>query len=307
MNKGFTQKEAYECLARVKEAGMSWDAIIMTGVAGKGNGKIHIEQTAKLLNEFPPYILSLMTTSVSTGTPLERMRDDGEFIECTELEKIKSELLDINPNIQTFVADLSLLKNAKKLAEEILSTNDKIDVIINNAGIFVSDDVTTKDGLDVRFAVNTISPYILTKMLLPILSTKGRVINLSSAAQTDVDFNAMKAGSKLSHDRAYAQSKLAITMWSMELAEELGDNAVVVSVNPKSFLGSKMVKTAYGRDGYDLSIGANILYKASLSEEFANASGKYFDNDYGIFANPHPFALKESNRKELIKVLDSLV
>ncbi|MFI3207435.1 MAG: radical SAM protein, partial [Clostridia bacterium] len=93
MNKGFTQKEAYECLAKVKESGMIWDAIIMTGVAGKGNGKIHIEQTAKLLNEFPPYLLSMMTTSVSTGTPLELMRDSGDFIECTELEKIEEEIL----------------------------------------------------------------------------------------------------------------------------------------------------------------------------------------------------------------------
>ncbi len=61
----------------------------MTGVAGKGNGKAHIEQTAKLLNEFPPYLLSMMTTSVSTGTPLELIRDNGDFIECTELEKIE--------------------------------------------------------------------------------------------------------------------------------------------------------------------------------------------------------------------------
>ncbi len=223
-----------------------------------------------------------------------------------KLEKVKNELLEVNPNIQTFVADLSVLKYAKKLAEEILSTTDKIDVIINNAGVFVLDETTTKDGLDARFAVNTISPYILTKMLLPILSTKGRIINLSSAAQTDVDFNAMKTGKKLSHDIAYAQSKLAITMWSMELAKELGDKAVVVSVNPKSFLGSKMVKTAYGRQGYDLSIGANILYRASLSDEFANASGKYFDNDYGVFTEPHPFALIERNRKELIKAIDNL-
>ncbi len=93
MNKGFTQKEAYECLGKVKEAGMIWDAIIMTGVAGKGNGTIHIEQTAKLLNEFPPYMLSIMTTSVSTGTPLEQMRNEGSFVECTELEKIEEEIM----------------------------------------------------------------------------------------------------------------------------------------------------------------------------------------------------------------------
>ncbi|MFI3177827.1 MAG: radical SAM protein [Eubacteriales bacterium] len=93
MNKGFTSEEAYQCLEKVKEAGMRWDAIIMTGVAGKGNGTIHIEQTAKLLNKFPPYLLSMMTTSVSDGTPLEAMRDNGEFVECTELEKIEEEIL----------------------------------------------------------------------------------------------------------------------------------------------------------------------------------------------------------------------
>lgn len=93
MNKGFTEKQAYECIEKVKQAGMVWDAIIMTGVAGNGKGKIHIEKTAKLLNKFPPYLLSMMTTSVSSGTPLEKMRDNGEFIECTELEKIEEEIL----------------------------------------------------------------------------------------------------------------------------------------------------------------------------------------------------------------------
>lgn len=93
MNKGFTTKQAYESLEKLKQANIDWDAIIMLGVAGKGNGKEHIEQTAKLLNKYPPYLLSIMTTSVSEGTPLERMRDKGEFIECTELEKIEEEIL----------------------------------------------------------------------------------------------------------------------------------------------------------------------------------------------------------------------
>ncbi len=93
MNKGFTAKEAYENIAKLVEAGFDWDAIVMTGVAGKGNGEIHIAQTAKLLNTYPPYLLSLMTTSISKGTPLEKMRDQGSFIECTEREKIEEEIL----------------------------------------------------------------------------------------------------------------------------------------------------------------------------------------------------------------------
>ena len=93
MNKDFTSAEAYENIGKLVEAGMKWDAIVMTGVAGKGNGEEHIRQTAELINKYPPYLLSLMTTSVSTGTPLEIMRDNGEFIECTEREKIEEELL----------------------------------------------------------------------------------------------------------------------------------------------------------------------------------------------------------------------
>lgn len=224
-----------------------------------------------------------------------------------KLERVKQELLKCNSNIQTFVADLSVLKETKCLAEEILATTDTIDVIINNAGVFVLEETITKDGLDARFAVNTISPYLLTKMILPILRDKGRIVNLSSAAQTGVDFDAMKTGRKLSHDNAYAQSKLAIAMWGMEFAEELGDRAVVVSVNPKSFLGSKMVKVAYGRKGYDLSIGANILYRAALSDEFADKTGACYDNDYERFSNPHPFALNQQNRVQLIKTMEEVI
>lgn len=92
MNKGFTAAEAYENIGKLAEAGIEWDAILMTGVAGKGKGDLHIQETVKLVNQFPPYLVSLMTTSVSTGTPLEKMRDQGEFVECTEREKILEEI-----------------------------------------------------------------------------------------------------------------------------------------------------------------------------------------------------------------------
>ncbi len=258
---------------------------------------------------------TILITGATDGIGLESAKffaKDGHKVlihgrNAEKLEKVKNELLEINPNIQSFVADLSILKDTKHLAEEIKAKIDTIDVIINNAGVFVMENSRTEDGLDARFEVNTISPYLLTRLLLSILAVEGRIINLSSAAQMNVDFNAMKAYTGLSHDNAYAQSKLAITMWSMELAEELGDKAVVISVNPRSFLGSKMVKIAYGREGYDLSIGADILYKAALSNEFADKTGAYYDNDYERFANPHPFAMNKENRKELMKTLDEII
>lgn len=92
MNKGFTQGEGYENLKKLEEANIQWDAIVMLGVAGKGKGKEHIAQTAALINTFPPYLLSIMTTSVSSGTPLEQMRNEGKFVECTEGEMILEEI-----------------------------------------------------------------------------------------------------------------------------------------------------------------------------------------------------------------------
>ncbi len=251
---------------------------------------------------------TILLTGATDGIGLETAKDlvkDGHKLLLhgrneEKLQNLRETLLEINENadITLIKADLSEMSQVHKMAEEILALGISLDVIINNAGVFVSKNPKTQDNIDVRFAVNTIAPYILTKKLLAILSKDGRVVNVSSAAQTEINLKSFAPRS--SDGEAYAESKLAIIMWSMELA----DKANVISVNPKSFLGSKMVKEAYGRKGYDLKIGADILIRAALSAEFANASGKYFDNDYGVFAEPHPFALSENNRKELIAALD---
>ena len=90
---------------------------------------------------------------------------------------------------------------------------------------------------------------------------------------------------------AYAQSKLAITMWSHNMALSLGDTApALIAINPGSMLGSKMVQEGFGVAGNDIRIGAEILVRAALDNEFSDASGKYFDNDKGQFASPHPDA-----------------
>ncbi len=224
-----------------------------------------------------------------------------------KLVEVTHTLKTLNPNISvsSYVADLSDLSNVTNMAKEILKDTTSIDAIINNAGIFMTSPGVAPNGMDIRFMVNTISPYVLTRLLLPILKEKGRIINLSSAAQAPIDWDAFTYGGELDPNAAYAQSKLAITMWSTELAKELGKKAVVISVNPKSFLGSKMVKDAYGHPGYDLKIGANILYMASLSDEFANKSGLYFNNDTGNFEEPHPFALLKENQRILMDVLKS--
>lgn len=211
--------------------------------------------------------------------------------------------------IYTYKADLSRLAEVESLANNILRDHDRLDVIINNAGVMRVPDTVTEDGLDIRFAVNTVAPYLLTLRLLPTLTPKGRVVNLSSAAQAPVELDALQGQKRLLDDMsAYAQSKLALTMWSNALAGTHGSRGpVFVAVNPGSLLGSKMVKEGFGIAGKSLAIGADVLVRAALSSEFANASGHYFDNDTGSFGRPHVDALDQQICRNLVDTLEELI
>ena len=219
-----------------------------------------------------------------------------------KLARIGSEL-----SVETFQADLSSLSETRMFANDVLEKHKTIDVLINNAGVLKVSNPITKDGYDVRFVVNTFAPYLLTKMLLPICSD-GRVINLSSAAQSSVDFEAMLGRVELSDFEAYAQSKLAITMWSRHMAHELGkDGPVIIAVNPGSLLATKMVKEGFNNSGNDINIGVNILTSLSLDAEHVKHSGKYFDNDNGEYACPKEDGLNADKTKEIVKQMMAII
>jgi NAD(P)-dependent dehydrogenase (short-subunit alcohol dehydrogenase family) len=211
-------------------------------------------------------------------------------------------------DIQTYCADLSSFSQIYTMVQEILAEHTCLDVIINNAGILKTDNSITADGLDIRFMVNTFAPYIIASQLLPILASDGRIVNLSSAAQAPVDIEAMAGNTSISDAiQAYAQSKLALTIWSQQLAATLPSSQVVVAVNPGSLLASKMVQQGFGVAGKDLGIGANILLKAALAPEFANASGKYFDNDAGHFALAHAEAQQTQKCEQIMTAITAIV
>ena len=200
--------------------------------------------------------------------------------------------------------DFSNTENLENLCDKIQQIN--VDVLINNAGVLKVPNTQTDSGLDVRFMVNTIAPWALTVGLLPIIPKDGRVVSLSSAAQAPVNIKAMRSEQQLGHNEAYAQSKLALTIWSQELAREHPDGPMFVSVNPGSLLATKMVKESYGMAGNDLRIGAGILRRAAVSEEFANASGQYYDNDAGRIARPHPAAADRAHVAQLMAAIREL-
>lgn len=207
--------------------------------------------------------------------------------------------------LEPWVGDLASLQAVHRLADGILARHDHIDVVINNAGVFKVADRVTDEGLDVRFAVNTLAPYLLTLRLLPALAGDARVVNLSSAAQAPVDLSALANGTRLEDGAAYAQSKLALTIWSQELARALGDDGpAIIAVNPGSFLATRMVREAYGKGGNDPAIGVEILLRAAFSDAFATASGRYYDNDHDRFAPPHSDARDPEKVAALMHTLD---
>jgi NAD(P)-dependent dehydrogenase (short-subunit alcohol dehydrogenase family) len=227
-----------------------------------------------------------------------------------KLTDVKKQLQQIKGavTIETHQADLSKISEVEALAKAITDKHERLDVLINNAGVYKIPNPISEDGFDLRFIVNTIAPYLLTQRLLPLFHSDGRIINLSSAAQSPVDFYAFAGKASLDDQPAYAQSKLAITMWSFHLAQSLEqEGPSVIAVNPGSLLASKMVKDAYGVEGNDLSIGADILLRAALSDEFANASGQYFDNDHGQFAPPHSDALDNKKNEKLVRVVEEVL
>lgn len=228
----------------------------------------------------------------------------------SKLAAAKKQLSEIacSDKIFAYKADLSVISDVNNLASDIKKNHPKLDVLVNNAGILVVPETLSEDDLDVRFMVNTIAPYLLTKRLLPLLDKDARIINLSSAAQAPVSAEELLKVSTLTDHTVYAKSKLALTMWSRHMALTLGqEGPTVVAVNPKSLLGSKMVKQGYGIAGGNVQVGADILVKASLSEEFADASGLYFDNDIEAFTSPHPDALNDEKIKKITEVLETFI
>lgn len=213
-----------------------------------------------------------------------------------------------NENVKGFVADFSDLDAVKKMANQINQDLSSIDVLINNAGVYNSNKNQNSDGLDMRFVVNYFAPVLLTNELMPLLkqAEAPRVINLSSAAQSSVDYELLTGKKERclrlasqSPSEAYAQSKLALTMWSFYLANHEPD-LNVIAVNPGSLLNTNMVAEAFGNHWSSADKGANILYELAASEDYKNTTKKYFDNDKGNFTEAHPDAYNETKIKKLI-------
>ena len=216
---------------------------------------------------------------------------------CRSEEKAKQAAADIKkeiPDAKTdyAIADLSSQKQVRELAENIRSRYDKIDVLINNAGSWFSDFKLTEDQVERQWAINHLSPFLLTHLLLPALqkSPDPRVINVSSDSHFHgkIHFKDVSLRNNYHGIRAYAQSKLANVLFTMEFnRRKTSDHISINAVQPglvKTDIGLKHTISFHGLmwkirrlTGVSPEKGAATSVYLASSEEVRGISGKYWD------------------------------
>ncbi|WP_394155403.1 SDR family NAD(P)-dependent oxidoreductase [Loktanella salsilacus] len=199
-------------------------------------------------------------------------RDEAKLLDVAD------DLRRTGAEVSTEVAELSDLAQVAALADRVAAGYDQIDALINNAGVFKTGQPRA-GAFDVRFAVNTLASALLAQRLMPVIPQGGRIIHLSSAAQARIEPEALSGDRPVGDMEAYAQSKLAITLWNQAFGDAHSEGPVSLAVNPGSLLATRMVREGFGTAGNDLNIGVDILTRAALSDEFAAATGRYYDND----------------------------
>lgn len=178
-----------------------------------------------------------------------------------------------------YAADFASLDQIRSFAEAILRDYDRLDVLVNNAGVgsTPNERLLSEDGHEYRFQVNYLAGFLLTHMLLPRLlaSTPSRIINVSSIAQRPIDFDDVMLEHNFSGGRAYAQSKLAQVMFTFDLHEQLQGTGVMVNcLHPATMMPTGMVLRSGARPRATIDEGADAVMQLVVSTEVEG--GQYF-------------------------------
>ena len=217
-----------------------------------------------------------------------------------------------NTNLRPYRADLASLDEVRRLGDEILARESRLDALVNNAGIGTTlpgdgERMVSADGYELRFAVNYLAGFLLTHRLAELLaaSAPARIVNVSSAGQTPIDFGDVMLEHGYSGTRAYAQSKLAQVMFTIDLAEELRDRGVTVNcLHPATYMPTKMVLHARGEGVTPLEDGVRATVRLVASPELDGVTGRYFNGE--VESDPHPQANDAAARAELRRISNEL-
>jgi NAD(P)-dependent dehydrogenase (short-subunit alcohol dehydrogenase family) len=202
-----------------------------------------------------------------------------------------------NERLHTHRADLASLAEVRALADAVQRSAERLDVLVSNAGIGSGrPDLTTRqesrDGHELRFAVNYLAGFLLTLRLLGLLrrSAPARIVNVASLGQWPIDFDDVMLRSGYSGTRAYAQSKLAQIISGFELAERLAGDAITVnSLHPATYMPTKIVLEEVGRQVDTLELGIAATVRLATSPELEGVSGRFFDRLRETAADPQAY------------------
>lgn len=226
-----------------------------------------------------------------------------------KIDRVVAQIESEGGKAQGLLADLAALGQVRDLARQVMEAAPRLDILINNAGVGDPRGPRREsaDGYELHFAVNTLAPALLTRLLADRLAEQGaaRVLMVASVAQAPIDFDDPMLTRSYDGRRAYSQSKLALIMASMELAAELHPRGVTVNaLHPGSLLNTKMVRQGFGKPLGPAESGAEAEVHLATAPEVATVSGAYFDRLER--AKPHDQASDADARARLMKLIGQL-
>jgi NAD(P)-dependent dehydrogenase (short-subunit alcohol dehydrogenase family) len=228
----------------------------------------------------------LATELASSGARLilhGRNEEKGQAL-LEELRQHKTGRAGARPHVdgelEWLRADFASLDDVRELADT-LSGEERIDVLVNNAGIGTAGPrEESQDGYELTFQVNYLAPFLLTRRLLPLIerSAPSRIVNVSSAGQMPIDFDDVMLERNYSGVQAYCQSKLALVMFTFDLAEELEGSGVTANcLHPGTYMPTNMVRAAGVEPVTPLEDGIAATMRLITSPEVEGVNGHYFD------------------------------
>jgi NAD(P)-dependent dehydrogenase (short-subunit alcohol dehydrogenase family) len=204
-------------------------------------------------------------------------------------------------------ADLSSLDDVRDLADSLLE-EERLGVLVNNAGIGTAGPrEESEDGYELTFQVDYLAPFLLTRRLLPLIksSAPSRIVNVSSAGQAPIDFEDVMLEQTYSGVQAYCQAKLALVMFTFDLAEELEGTGVSANcLHPGTYLPTNMVRRAGIDPVTPLEDGVGATMRLIASPEVEGVNGHYFDGTSE--SAPHPQAEDPEARRQLRELSEEL-
>jgi NAD(P)-dependent dehydrogenase (short-subunit alcohol dehydrogenase family) len=195
-----------------------------------------------------------------------------------------------------YPADFSSLAEVRRLANTVLDNHPRLHVLINNAGIGGGPARqrrdASRDGHELRFAVNYLAGFLLTRLLLDRLkaSSPARIVNIASLGQHPLDFGDVMLTRGYEGSRAYAQSKLAQIMFTLDLAQELaGSGVTAVSLHPATYMDTTMVRQAGVSPMSSVEEGAKAILNLAVSPETERKTGAFYNGLHPARANAQAY------------------